>query len=61
MKYADKIYEEIEYYFDEYECPYCHHWFMIDLSFCTPSPTEDYDDYVKIFCPYCGKTHRRAI
>ena len=60
-KYQSKHYTEVVYNFDEYNCPYCGHWFMIDIDFCQDAPTEDYDDFVKIFCPYCGKSHRRAI
>lgn len=60
-KYHAKTHEEVIYNLDEYQCPYCGHWFMIDIDFCQNSPTDDYDDYVKIFCPYCGKFHRVAI
>ena len=60
-KYWNKTHEEIEYNLEEHHCPYCGHAFMVDISFCKTAPTEDYDDYVKIFCPYCGKFHRMAV
>ena len=60
-KYYAKTHEEIVYNLDEHQCPHCGHWFMIDVDFCQDAPSIDYDDYIKIFCPYCVKSHRMAV
>lgn len=60
-KYQKKTLQEITYNLTETQCRKCGHWFMIDTDFCKPAPTDDYDDYVKIYCPYCGNNWRAAI
>ena len=60
-KYFAKTHQEIVYNLDEYQCKFCGHWFMIDIDFCKNHPTKDYDDYARIFCPYCGKPYLMAV
>lgn len=60
-KYFKKTHTTIVYNLEEEQCPHCSHWFMLDSDFCKSAPTDDYDDYYRLFCPYCGHTWRKAI
>lgn len=55
-KYQEKTLEEREYNLDEFSCPHCDNVFMIDFSYLSVTyGSEDYVQYYKITCPYCGK------
>ena len=55
-KYQGKTLEEREYNLDEFSCPHCDNVFMIDFSYLSIIyDSDDYAQYYKITCPYCGK------
>lgn len=55
-KYQNKNYEEVEYLFEECECPTCMKLFMIDLDKCKLVEKEDQARlFYSLSCPYCGR------
>ncbi len=54
--YQKKTLEEREYNLEDITCPHCDHVFMIDFSYLSiVYDSDDYAEYYKITCPYCGK------
>lgn len=60
-KYQQKTLEERTYNLEECTCSKCGHWFMVDYAYLTYEEIDGDEDYARITCPYCGKTHYEHV